>query len=117
MQHVYGSPKYPLECLSKLLSQPISYGTSTRPVLFTVRGSVTGAVEPARSDVLLFSHPTGDGGLRIAVFGHGLSGRLVRLPVPDVAEAPSYGLSIQEVAGPRNRLRADLGAYRLAVAR
>jgi hypothetical protein len=86
-------------------------------VLFTVRGSVTGAVEPARSDVLVFSHPTGDGGLRIAVFGHGLSGRLVRLPVPDVAEAPSYGLSIQEVAGPRNRLRADLGAYRLAVAR
>lgn len=108
-------PVAPVEGVVELaLTTP---STDDGAILFTVEGSVIGEPQPARSGVVVLSRPAGTGELRIAVLGHGLGGTLLRLTVPDVSKASSYALAIEEVAGPRNRLRTDLGAYRLTLAR
>lgn len=89
--------------------------TDDGALLFTITGAVIGDPEPARAGLLVFSHPAGAGTLRVAVFGHDLSGTLLNVTVPDVSRVSSYTLTIEEVAGPRNQLRSTLTGYRLTL--
>lgn len=78
-----------------------------------IRGEGLG--EPVAMDPthhLFASHSTsGEGGLSIAVVGSGLSGDLVRVPVPDLNQLDRYRVELVEVSDQSNRLRNDLAAY------
>lgn len=52
-----------------------------------------------------------DGEVRLAVFGNGLSGPLVRFSVPDVGTASSYSVKLLSVADEANNVRDDLSGY------
>jgi hypothetical protein len=92
----------------------LSSGTAVGAVVLTVSG--TGMTSPAAPGGVELYFDLSGGNLHAVLAGSSLSGNILTFSVPDLKQAASYAVSLQEAAGTSNQ-PLDTGGVTLSVVR